>query len=113
MLAMGALLILSGVLLLGTPRKIESARADGYEQGLTDGLNTPRPQPTPEPPSFFDMVPDKASCCERLKDAKNHLQTEAANRQNAYDYGLNDGLRIGREDWTALPYDCWRLRHGD
>lgn len=71
----------------------QAAFAEGYERGLVDALSAPRPAPAC--PAVAPLPPD-LSCRAELAS---YRRTEAANRANARELGLDLGLRLAREDW--------------
>jgi hypothetical protein len=83
----------------------EREKVDAYARGYAAGLaERSEPEQTdciaPAPPAELAAL---AVC---RADFDRYRQTEAANRANARQLGLNEGLRIGREDWSVQPWEC-------
>lgn len=101
--------IMAGTCVWVAQRRAAEERIDafarGYEQGLTDGMRVLEVAPADPDVSCARRVAeleDELEGCAECADAiADYRRTEAANRANARALGLNEGLRIGREDWYA------------
>jgi len=79
--------------------------AVAFERGLTFGLEIAAAVGGPSTClSSPAPLPVELDACEaRIAD---YRRTEAANRANARELGLNEGLRLGREDWHVRQWEC-------
>ena len=101
-----------GVRSCAAQRKAEALEVEAvaFERGLTFGLEIAGAVDH-EPADCVTSPPLPAeldACDARLAD---YRRTEAANRANARALGLDQGLRLGREDWYACgAWERERLR---
>lgn len=119
--AIGLLAFIVGVILMAerSSAKVRAEiAANAYEEGLTDGIKLASGmKPTEKALEELDGFAGLTACIEKRDELESEveacagmMQTQAANRANARAFGWEAGYRAGREDWTALPYDCRRMR---
>lgn len=108
-LAVGGVLVGLGGL---ARRAHETAKIDayarGYEEGLTDGMRV-NPLDHDDALAGLDRCADLAACRGRLAELEAEEESNVHAIAYAGERGWEDGYRLGREDWKALPYDCRAL----
>jgi hypothetical protein len=74
--------------------------AVAYEAGMADALRL-APAASPADCSAAPLPAELAALAQCRATFDDYRRTEAANRVNARLLGINEGMRIGREDWYA------------
>lgn len=87
-------------------------RSRAYRQGYGAGVASAA-RPTPQPVDGIAL----SSCLVRMRDLELEHQDQMAHLRSSlttpqrptrdrYVEGLNEGLRLGREDWTVQDWEC-------
>lgn len=108
------LLGILGVVALTVLFAYQAGREAGFELGLfetakryySDGLREGAALCAPADPAALDRCADLAACRERIAELEAEEESNVLAIDAAHERGLDEGLRLSREDWTCQRWEC-------